>query len=191
MYSSIRVSDQTRSFLNRARIGFPDEGKVIALALARAVVDRLPLPTSPVEDSSIYYTGQAEGLAQELIGNVNEVFVIDTNQALTFTRELWRAKYRILFPQGPLFDSSACQIAAFLGLSSSLSEEFVKLTQTHVTRLTLLANGFADALRDICPAAAPEAAQDSPVDGGPIPVEDLQTASSAVASTGGATIVEA
>lgn len=67
---------------------------VVALALSR----QLPIPTSPTDDFSGYYSTQALPLVRELADRFNREMIVDVPGVLEQTRMFWNLRYNAAHP---------------------------------------------------------------------------------------------
>lgn len=152
-----KLSGFSQGFLPTVRGGTKDRNSLIALAVARAVVDRLALPSSPVEDFNAYFSGQYKGQVEQLTGEINELVTVDIPQALEYVCVLWKMRYKTLHPSGRLFSNGQDNFMSFLGLSSLMTADFAKLVVLNEADLLHMSNGFRDLLCDLVPIAEAQA----------------------------------
>lgn len=152
--SMAKLSGLSQEFITTVRGGTREKNAIVALACARAVLDRLQMPSAPVENSVEYFTTQYKEQIATLIGEINEMCVIDFEQAIDFINTLWKMKYKFVFPQGRLFSNYVSSFATFLGLSSLVTPELFKIIDSEEKELVRLTNGFIDLLGDLAPLPA-------------------------------------
>lgn len=148
MYNLSRLSDTSRSFLSNIRSGSLEQNKVIALALAMAISKIMVIPSAPVDDEMNYYDSNVLNTVQEAISQVNELALIDTRITLEFTRILWKARYRTLYPSGKIFlnvttNSFTSALASFFGFGNILTAEILSIVDKNNDQLFPLTNGFS------------------------------------------------
>lgn len=74
-----------------------DRRRVVTAVVAKAVAYALPLPGQKVESFRQWYLQQAEPLAKELVGTINEVSVVDVRMTLELSFQILRARYAVAF----------------------------------------------------------------------------------------------
>lgn len=74
-----------------------DRAKLVAVAIARAIALRLPLPTSPVGNLRTYYALNFDQMVIDVVAGFNESMIIDTNETLTQTFNFYRLRYDMVF----------------------------------------------------------------------------------------------
>lgn len=85
-----------------------DRSRIVAAAVAVAVAAQVGLPSSPVEDASLYYTQQALARLEATLGEFNENLVFDLSLALQYARQFWMTRYRAAHPEASSFVMSSC-----------------------------------------------------------------------------------
>lgn len=153
------LSQASQSFLVTVRGGNRERNNLISIAAARAIVDRLQLPSSAVADANEYFAAQFTESVEKFIGEINELVVLDLKGTCERVCEIWKLRYRVLFPVGRIYAGDN-QLATFLGLSGVLSKELNETIVLKENDLVRLSNGFADMLRDLCPMDDVQGRQD-------------------------------
>jgi hypothetical protein len=90
------------SFNKRACEVIPDvriRSRAMASAIAAAITQVLPIPSSEMEDPASYYTGQIFEQARMYISTLNESVVFDVHCCADLTRKLWMMRYFAAYPR--------------------------------------------------------------------------------------------
>ena len=165
-YSIVSLTGQSRNFLEALRAGSADKNMLIAAAVARAIVDRLHMPSSPVESCVEHYEQQCRDVVKSLVGQITEITLIDTKLTQQYTRDIWNLRYRVLHPFDKLFLNPDLPFESYLGFNTSIASDFVKCISDNAETAVLFTNGFTDLINEICPVVKPEETnKDTPVEG--------------------------
>lgn len=81
----------------RSNIHLNDRKQIIALALARAIGYSLSLPTSAVDSPSKYFMENHQDAVDATLVNVNEICIINIQEASELTFKVWRMRYAIVY----------------------------------------------------------------------------------------------
>jgi len=76
-----------------------DQGRIVAMAVAKVVAATSPLPSTPVDDIAEYYMQQVNPQAVERISELNEGVIFAAKLALEFTQQFWKQRYYAAHPQ--------------------------------------------------------------------------------------------
>lgn len=146
-----KLSGYSQTFVANVRGGTAEKNALLALAAARAIVNRLPLPSSPVADQGEYFVTQFKAQVEQLAGEINELVVIGLPQTIEFVKTLWKMRYKVVHPTGRLFPNGQDNFMSFLGLSSLVTPELARLIVLNENELLVAVNGFTDLLDDLVP----------------------------------------
>lgn len=75
-----------------------DQGRIVATAVALAAAAHARLPSSPVENVSVFYADQVHAVAMETISDMNESVVFAAKTALEYAQTFWKLRYYAAFP---------------------------------------------------------------------------------------------
>ncbi len=144
MYSSSKLSNETKSFIQAIPQISKSSQEVVATALAKVVANELPLPSAPVESAVEFYLSTTYANTRELISAINELVVVDLTRVQELVKTFWLIRYNILFPRKKLFQTNQILSEShFFGFSSLLSPTDAIFIQQNSLLLIQLANGFA------------------------------------------------
>lgn len=85
------------SALGHSQIDPIERPKVVQFVLAKFVAYCLPMPSSPVKSANMHYVEQLRTQANEMIGEFNEVYVVNTKLTERLVQEIWKARYDGIF----------------------------------------------------------------------------------------------
>lgn len=111
------------ALVNEANRLFPntiEQQKVMALVAAVVAVQRIPLPSSEVEDVTAYYESTHRLNVNRILSAINEVVVFDIQYAAEKVRSMYYNRYDQAFP--PVLSYNGC-INTFLFNRPAISEE--------------------------------------------------------------------
>ncbi len=150
MYTSSKLSNETKSFIQNIPQISKSSQEVVANALAKAVANELPLPSAPVESPVDFYLNTTYANTRELISAVNELVVVDLARVQELIKTFWLIRYNILFPRKKLFVINQMLTEShFFGYSSLLSPKDIEFIQQNSQLLILIANGFATMIAEM------------------------------------------
>lgn len=72
-------------------------------AVASVVATRLELPPQPVVSINVYYGEQHETRVADLVGRINEEYVLDTNMVLALVKNYYTVRYNMVYKPETLF----------------------------------------------------------------------------------------
>lgn len=154
-YTFLKLNPGSRQFLQSLRSGDADRSAVTAMAIARAVNDRLQVPTSAVENPYEHFEQQMRPQAETLIGQLLEVIPFANKQltemAVKYTEKLYLIQYRIVFPSGRLFASNEAPLASYLGINGFVNMPDHDIMHKNIKVIIEQANGFIDVLEELVP----------------------------------------
>lgn len=129
-----------------SRLGKASNGQIYAVAVAKAIADCLPLPSSPVEDGcSSYFSEFIEPMAEKAVSFFNSARVMDVSECLAHVGSFWIGRYRTLYPMlhpeieiGPWLHQ-----AHFFGYGYHIPKTLLDFCIANAAELTPLANEAA------------------------------------------------
>lgn len=75
-----------------------DQGRIVAVAMAMAVVAKAPLPSSPVDNMADYYAMNVHQDAAKIISEINESVIFASHTALECVNTFWKLRYYAAHP---------------------------------------------------------------------------------------------
>jgi hypothetical protein len=156
-YTFLKLNQGSRQFLQSLRSGDADRTAITAMAIARAVNDRLQVPTSAVDNPYEHFEQQMRPQAETLIGQILEVVPFANKQltslAVKYTESLYLIQYRIVFPSGRLYASPEAPLASYLGINGFVNMPDHDIMHKNISAIIEQANGFIDVLEELVPLA--------------------------------------
>lgn len=150
MFSSSKLSNETKSFIQNIPQISKSSQEVVAVALAKVVANELPLPSAPVESAVEFYLNTTYANTRELISAINELVVVDLTRVQELVKTFWLIRYNILFPRKKLFQTNqVVSESHFFGFSSLLSPTDALFIQQNSQLLIQLSNGFAQMIEEM------------------------------------------
>lgn len=92
-------ASEIRTIVNRYQPVLSDKQRstLIAMAIARAIAMRLPLPSSPVSGLPMYFATTFDIQVSELISEYNEHLIIDVRLARDLVYKFYKLRYDIVY----------------------------------------------------------------------------------------------
>lgn len=139
------LPEKQRGFVNSLASSGKSRNTQFSMAIAKAVADTQPMPTSQVEELDTYYTQTVMYPTSIIISKINEVVIIDTANVEQFARLFFKARYRMLYPTGYMLDCEDGDNAKlnFLGIGSILTHEMLQCLKENFNRVVEVYNGIS------------------------------------------------
>jgi hypothetical protein len=148
MYALTKLSPESRAFIS----GLPriDSGNLLAVSLAKAVSRLLPRPTAELAEPKTHYADNLRAQARLLIGEVNELAVVDIALTCEYTCTFWQVAYETIYPRERIYASPNHKPeAVFFGYATAISPTLFELIESCGEVLTTYTNGFTQVLKDL------------------------------------------
>lgn len=117
-----------------------DRQKVVASAIAVALVKDQDIPTSAVNDPSAHYINQISPRLRIALSDFNEGVVFDIRYALELARQLWLVRYFACHGTVvSMFKPEFSFIENYMGASQALSQDLAAVLNKHQVAIGLLA----------------------------------------------------
>jgi len=123
--------------------------RIIAAAVAVAVAQANPLPSSEVSHAGEYFTNQVMPAAMNAISEFNENVVFDTRYALDIVRQLWQLRYWTAFQQTEnIILKGECFFSSYTGIDVVISDAVRAFMDQNAKTVVSLSLFAGDALRN-------------------------------------------
>lgn len=150
MYNVSKLSNDSKAFLQNLPLVTKSNQEITVMALAKAVANELPLPSSPVESVSDFYLQTVYASVRDAVSVLNELVVVDLNRAQELVKTFWLVRYNVLFPRKKLFLTNAIVSEShFFGFSSFLSPDDAIFIQANTITLLQVCNGFSQMISEM------------------------------------------
>lgn len=154
MYGIAKLSPESQDFLK-----VTTDKDLIAHALAKAIANVLPLPSSPVESPVEHNLSSNSVAVKRLVSDVNEVAVIDTKLVVELISLFWQIRYHIAHPSSHVFNTSAESVEAnFFGYGSLLTPVLVEYIRSNGAELVRATNTFNKIIAELTEVSRDEEA---------------------------------
>lgn len=117
----IKLSDDSRNFLNSVNSTFGKDKDALLLALSKAISNKLVLPTSPVNDIEEYYLMSNLESVRKIIGAINEICVLDIESTQQLIKDFWVMRYKVAHGNNYLLAANTPHgvLASFMGFADA------------------------------------------------------------------------
>lgn len=120
-------------------------GKIIAAALAKAVSDLQPLPTSQVDSPSSYFNTQILPAIRPTISFWNENMVFDARTCVDHVRAFWLMRYTAAHPiSRPIYSLNRTFFESIIGLDTFVATDTNDFFNTHKQAILFLSTCAAE-----------------------------------------------
>lgn len=117
-----------------------DRNRVIACAVAVALVKKQDIPSSPVEDPAAHYITNISPRLRQYLSDFNEGVVFDIRYAVEVARSLWMLRYYACHGSTvSMFKPEYSFIENFTAGSMTIPEDVKTLLNKHQSSIGLLA----------------------------------------------------
>lgn len=118
--------------------------KLVTLALAKAMADQLPLTEKIDGDIKIYFRTLFEIPTMQLISQINEICIVDTEAVLEYVRAFYIWRYNQVFGKLVVIATlPETAVLAFFGIDTIIDPDGIKAISECPTDTTKYYNGFA------------------------------------------------
>ena len=99
MCSLLELSKQSQDFIGAIICANKAKSKLTSISIAKAISDRLIIPTIPVEDIEDFYKVSCLNTARGAVNDINNIISIDYVTILTYIYKFYQLRYSILVPK--------------------------------------------------------------------------------------------
>jgi hypothetical protein len=101
---------QMRVYVDSRLNGIPlnERRRAVAVAVARAISMRLPLPSSPVSSPNVFYNTTHDGSVSEWISKINEHYQLDVSLVRDTSYMFWKLAYDLAYSRDNVFSLLDC-----------------------------------------------------------------------------------
>ena len=117
-----KLSLDSQNFLSSAASSGATRSLAFSIAAARAIANRLPLPSSKVEDLENYFSMTLKVDVLSTINVLNELFVIDCEKVTGLVENFYELRYSNLFPDEYFFSTKEMPLSGFFSMPKYLPE---------------------------------------------------------------------
>lgn len=148
MYSITKLSEPSKQFLQS--ISVMANTALVEASVAKAIANRLQLPSSPVNDTSDYYVSTILVQARVFVGQINELRVFDVQSLLNQVRTMWLCRYNILYPKSKIYLIAGCDADEhFFGFAPFLTKQLDEAINANLAQTINCLNGFTQIFDDL------------------------------------------
>ena len=127
-----------------------DRSRVLASAIAVAIVGSQHLPSSEVDSAELYYTNQLMPLVRRRVDDFNKTLTFDISACLDQVRQLWHLRYAAAY--GNLMtmpDAGSNFFNKFTGVDKFVSSDFYAFANQNASAITNLSFFAASILNEL------------------------------------------
>lgn len=148
MYSITKLSDSSKQFLQSVSV--LANNTLVEASVAKAIANRLQLPSAPVNDISDYYVCTILVQARVFVGQINELRVFDVQSLLNQVRTMWLCRYNILYPKSKIYFIADCDADEhFFGFAPFLTKQLDDAINADLVQTINCLNGFSQIFDDL------------------------------------------
>lgn len=119
------------------------------MCVAKAIANKMQLPSSEVTDCDSHYTSFCLGQARTLLSRVNELKVFDLAKVQEYIRIFWLCRYNILFPKKVYLIAGCDADEHFFGFAQYLTKEIDETIEANLIETINTINGFTQIIEEI------------------------------------------
>ena len=125
-------SDSTISVENRSAI--------VTAAIAASFAAAAPLPSTPVDSPSSYFTLTVQPAIGNLLSDLNENLVFSVKEAVTNMEALWKVRYAAAHPEGVFYSGTESYFDALFKVGLNVPENLRTLLNTNTAQVIYIMN---------------------------------------------------
>lgn len=137
MHNFAKLSPMSQTFISRLQAG-----NATNIAAARAVANKLPLPSFEVTSVQDHYQSTVEDGARKLVSDLNEIVMINARDVLTMVETFWKVRYFTVFPPKTLMPMASNCISNFMGFGAQLPQGMIEDIKCGGESIVRSLNGF-------------------------------------------------
>lgn len=147
MHNLAKLSPMSQTFIGRLQ-----PGSATNIAAARAVANKLPLPSFEVKSIDEQYHASVYETARSLISDLNEVATINARDVLAMVEMFWKVRYYTLFPPKNIMPMANGCISNFMGFGAHIPQGMLEDIKCGGEGIVRSLNGFCNVLCDLTDA---------------------------------------
>ena len=139
------MNQKTRAFADQVgalEVDYKSKTRLVAFAVAAALAQRLPIPSSAVQSPTSHYRASGELGARAVIGCFNEAHPLDLREAFDMTMKFWLYRYNVVHGQARHIPVENCFLDSYTnaGLIFSKDEqEFMNKFSLQISTIMMTA----------------------------------------------------
>ncbi len=149
MYQLAKLSDRSRNFIVRLASEDYRSSLVFNLALARLLANKLPLPTSEVDDLKSYFRFNLLIGINSQLSVINELLVVNTEQVAALVCDFYAHRYYNTHPCSAIVVSEKYAVEDFFGLRVTFSDGIFEAIKANPTKVAVFNNELHCLLEDL------------------------------------------
>lgn len=151
MYNLTKLSPDSFQFIKTLTGQGSKSSELVAMAIARAIVFKLPMPAAKLDSPADGYTEQALPYIRAKISLLSDMFAMDASRTLELARKFWMMRYGATYPSEFVFALAGTPtISYMLGFGEVFSDIEITTIKENMQVLAVLTNNFVKVLNDIC-----------------------------------------
>jgi hypothetical protein len=117
-----KLSLDSQNFISSAASSGATRSLAFSIAISRAIANKLPMPSSKVEDLGNYFSMTLKVDALSTINVLNEIFVIDCEKVTELVENFYSLRYSNLFPDEYFFATKEMPLSGFFSMQKYLPD---------------------------------------------------------------------
>lgn len=144
MHNFAKLSPMSQTFVGRLQAG-----NATNIAAARAVANKLPLPSFEVESIQDHYQSAVYENARSLVSDLNEIVSINARDVLGMVEVFWKVRYFTVFPPKTVMPLASNCISNFMGFGAQLPQGIIEDIKCGGEAIVRSLNGFTTVLCEL------------------------------------------
>lgn len=92
----IKLAQEIRSILNNNAVFLERTGCTVVAGISKSIAYHLPVPSTAVENPRKYFLEQHGVAVLDVVGDINEGIVIDTDKVKDLVYRIWKIRYDVV-----------------------------------------------------------------------------------------------
>ncbi len=150
MFTITKLSSSSQLFISTLMQLNKSRSIQASLALAKVFVNRLNLPSSPVEDPLGYYRAQCQMEIENELNSLNELIVLDIKTIRDYCTKMFQQRYNAAHPSSVVFTfNKETAIEDFFGITRVFDKATLDAIKEDPPKLAMYVNGFSAMLEEM------------------------------------------
>lgn len=150
MFLISKLSPESQQFITQIAVSNKTRSAGFSVAVAKVLVDSVNMPSSELEDPSIYYLSQVKLGLEQSISTINELIIIDTKAVIDICEQFFNFRYRSANPVKNVYclNKETC-LEDFFGLSRCFENVTLHTIKNEGSAMVVYMNGLKRLVADL------------------------------------------
>lgn len=148
-YMLTKLCKESQNFIASVASSGSSRSLAMTIAAARAVSNALPIPSSPVEDFSNYFSMTHQLSVLDAVNRLNEIFVLDVEKITQLAKDFYAIRYENVYPSKTFFYTRDNPIAGFFSMQKYVNNDVITCICEQGNLVSVYLNALVTLLQEI------------------------------------------